>query len=41
MPAHRMGKPEELIPAVLYLATDMSGYTNGSDIIVDGAYVCF
>jgi NAD(P)-dependent dehydrogenase (short-subunit alcohol dehydrogenase family) len=41
MPAHRMGTPEELIPAVLYLASDKSGYTNGSDIIVDGAYVCF
>ncbi|MHC6204693.1 SDR family oxidoreductase [Breznakiellaceae bacterium SP9] len=41
MPAHRMGKPEELIPAVLYLASDRSAYTNGSDIIVDGAYVCF
>jgi NAD(P)-dependent dehydrogenase (short-subunit alcohol dehydrogenase family) len=41
MPAHRMGNPEELIPAVLYLASDKSGYTNGSDVIVDGAYVCF
>jgi NAD(P)-dependent dehydrogenase (short-subunit alcohol dehydrogenase family) len=41
MPAHRMGKPEELIPAILYLASEKSGYTNGSDTIVDGAYVCF
>ena len=41
MPMHRMGKPEELIPAVLYLASDASGYTTGSDIIVDGAYTCF
>ncbi|MHB9295615.1 putative Galactitol 2-dehydrogenase [Pillotina sp. SPG140] len=41
IPAHRMGTPEELIPAVLYLASDASGYTNGSDIIVDGAYTCF
>lgn len=40
MPMHRMGKPEELIPAVLYLACDASGYTSGSDIIVDGAYTC-
>ena len=38
MPMHRMGKPEELIPAVLYLASDASGYTTGSDIIVDGGY---
>jgi NAD(P)-dependent dehydrogenase (short-subunit alcohol dehydrogenase family) len=41
MPMHRMGKPEELIPAVLYLASSASGYTSGSDAIVDGAYTCF
>lgn len=40
IPMHRMGKPEELIPAVLYLASDASGYTSGSDLIVDGAYTC-
>lgn len=39
-PMHRMGKPEELIPAILYLACDASGYTSGSNIIVDGAYTC-
>ena len=38
MPLHRMAKPEELIPAVLYLASPAAGYTTGSDIIVDGAY---
>jgi len=41
IPMHRMGTPEELIPAVLYLASNASGYTTGSDIIVDGAYCCF
>lgn len=40
IPMHRMGNPEELIGAVIYLAADSSGYTNGSDLIVDGAYVC-
>jgi NAD(P)-dependent dehydrogenase (short-subunit alcohol dehydrogenase family) len=40
MPMHRMGKPEELIGAVIYLAAESSGYTSGSDVIVDGAYVC-
>lgn len=40
IPMMRMGTPEELIPAVLYLASDASGYTSGSDIIVDGAYTC-
>ena len=38
IPMHRMGKPEELMPAVLYLACDAAGYTSGSDVIVDGAY---
>jgi NAD(P)-dependent dehydrogenase (short-subunit alcohol dehydrogenase family) len=40
IPVHRMGKPEELVGAVIYLAADSSGYTSGSDLIVDGAYVC-
>ncbi len=38
IPQKRMGEPEELIPAILYLATNASGYTTGSDIIVDGGY---
>ena len=38
IPMHRMGTPEELVPAILYLACDAAGYTSGSDIIVDGAY---
>jgi NAD(P)-dependent dehydrogenase (short-subunit alcohol dehydrogenase family) len=40
IPMHRMGMPEELVPAVLYLASSASGYTSGSDVIVDGAYTC-
>jgi NAD(P)-dependent dehydrogenase (short-subunit alcohol dehydrogenase family) len=38
MPLHRMGKPEELISAVIYLAGDSSAYTTGLDLIVDGGY---
>ena len=38
IPQERMGDPEELIPPVLYLASPASGYTTGSDIIVDGGY---
>lgn len=40
MPMRRMGRPEELIGAVIYLASEHAGYTTGSDLIVDGAYVC-
>lgn len=40
IPMHRMGEPEELIPAILSLATDKAGYTTGCDYIVDGGYTC-
>ncbi len=40
IPQHRMADPEELMPAMLYLATSASGYTTGSDIIIDGGYSC-
>lgn len=40
IPMHRMGEPEELIPPILYLAANASGYTSGSDVVVDGAYSC-
>jgi len=38
IPQHRMGDPEELIPAILYLASGAAGYTTGSDVVVDGGY---
>ncbi len=38
IPQERMGEPEELIPAVLYLASPAAGYTTGSDLIIDGGY---
>ncbi len=40
IPQRRMGEPEELMPTILALATDKSGYTTGSDFIVDGGYTC-
>ena len=40
IPQHRMGEPEELIPTILCLVSDASGYTTGSDFIVDGGYTC-
>lgn len=41
IPVHRMGDPEELVGAVIYLASSASTYTNGADLIVDGAYTAF
>ena len=40
LPYKRMGDPEELMPALLYLASPQAGYTSGSDVLVDGAYTC-
>lgn len=40
IPMQRFAKPEELMTAILYLSSDASSYTTGSDIIVDGAYTC-
>jgi len=39
-PAKRMGTPEELTGAVVYLASDAASFTTGTDIIIDGAFVC-
>jgi len=38
IPQERMGDPEELMPPILYLASPASGYTTGSDVVVDGGY---
>lgn len=40
-PMGRLGKPEELQSICVYLAGDTSGFTTGSDIVVDGAFTCF
>jgi sorbose reductase len=38
IPFHRMGKPEELAGAVLYLLSDAASYTSGADLIIDGCF---
>ena len=35
-PLGRLGKPEEIADAILFLASDMSTYINGQTIVIDG-----
>lgn len=39
IPMQRVGKPEELVGAVLFLASDMSTYVTGITVPVDGGYL--
>ena len=38
VPARRIGVPQDIADAILYLASDRSGYVNGDEITVDGGY---
>jgi NAD(P)-dependent dehydrogenase (short-subunit alcohol dehydrogenase family) len=40
-PFKRFGQPEELNGAIIYLLSDASGFVNGSEIKVDGAFTSF
>jgi sorbose reductase len=39
IPMGREGEPIELVGAYLYLASDASSYTTGTDIVIDGGYI--
>jgi NAD(P)-dependent dehydrogenase (short-subunit alcohol dehydrogenase family) len=39
VPSRRVGMPQDIADAILYLASDRSSYVNGDEITVDGGYV--
>lgn len=39
-PMKRMGRPEELAAALVYLAGDGASFTTGTDLVIDGAFTC-
>jgi NAD(P)-dependent dehydrogenase (short-subunit alcohol dehydrogenase family) len=36
VPLQRHGKPEEIAPGILYLASDASSYMTGQELVIDG-----
>ncbi len=35
---NRLGRPEEIARAAIYLASDASAFMTGSDLLIDGGY---
>lgn len=38
IPSRRMGEPDDISGAALYLASDLASYVNGESLVVDGGY---
>jgi len=39
IPMQRLCEPDELVGAVVYLASDAASYTTGTDLVIDGGYL--
>ena len=39
IPMHRMGEPDDIGKVALFLASEMSSYMTGEQIVVDGGYL--